>query len=263
MAVRKLLINCGEILPSVCCGVYNQSMKLARRYDWRVTTARAREIQTELAQEVSRAGKVAGPGLIAGVDVSVNRFARAGSAAVVVLRYPAMEIVETALTAEPIEFPYVPGLLTFREAPLILAAFEKLAVTPDLVMVDGQGIAHPRRIGLASHLGLCLGIPAIGCAKSRLIGQYEEPGSGAGSCSELKDNGEVIGAVVRTRSDVKPVYVSIGHLIDLSSAVQCVLACCRGYRLPEPTRRAHMAAGGNLDMRNNRVNLAEIPVKGL
>jgi deoxyribonuclease V len=147
------------------------------------------------------------------------------------------------LVTERVEFPYVPGLLTFREAPLILAAFEKLTVTPDLVMVDGQGIAHPRRIGLAAHLGLCLGIPAIGCAKSRLIGEYAEPENESGSYTELSDKGEVIGAVVRTKAGVKPVYVSIGHMIDLPSAIDRVLDCCRGYRLPEPTRLAHIAAG--------------------
>jgi deoxyribonuclease V len=218
-------------------------MEIARRHDWRVTTARAREIQLELAAEICRVGTVISPKLVAGVDVSVNRFAGTGTAAVVVLRYHDMEIVEIGLVTERVEFPYVPGLLTFREAPLILAAFEKLTVTPDLVMVDGQGIAHPRRIGLAAHLGLCLGIPAIGCAKSRLIGEYAEPENESGSYTELSDKGEVIGAVVRTKAGVKPVYVSIGHMIDLPSAIDRVLDCCRGYRLPEPTRLAHIAAG--------------------
>jgi deoxyribonuclease V len=221
-------------------------MKIAGRYDWNVTTARAREIQLELTPRISRIGKVIKPGLIAGVDVSVNRFAKTGAAAVVVLCYPDMKVVETGLAEDSVKFPYVPGLLTFREAPLVLAAFEKLAVTPDLVMVDGQGIAHPRRIGLAAHLGLCIGIPTIGCAKSRYIGEHEILGNEAGSYTELKDNDEVIGAVVRTKTGVKPVYISIGHMIDLPSAVKWTLACCRGYRLPEPTRLAHMAAGGNL-----------------
>jgi deoxyribonuclease V len=238
--------NVNKILPIVCCCVYNQVVEIARQCDWRVTPARAREIQLELAGEISRIGTVISPKLIAGVDVSVNRFAKTGTAAVVVMRFPDMEVMETGLVTELVEFPYVPGLLTFREAPLILAAFEKLTVTPDLVMVDGQGIAHPRRIGLASHLGLCLGMPTIGCAKSRLIGEYAEPANEAGSYTELRDNGEVIGAAVRTRAGVKPVYVSIGHMIDLPSAVRLVLGCCRGYRLPEPTRLAHMAAGGNL-----------------
>jgi deoxyribonuclease V len=199
--------------------------------------------------EISRVGQAVDIKLVAGVDISVNRFAKTGTAAVVVLRYPELEIVEISTVTERVEFPYVPGLLTFREAPLSLAAFEKLAVTPDLVIVDGQGIAHPRRIGLASHLGLCLGLPTIGCAKSRLTGEYEEPGNKAGSYAELTDSGEVIGAALRTRAGVKPVYVSIGHMIDLPSAIKRVLACCRGYRLPEPTRLAHMAAGGNLKVK--------------
>jgi deoxyribonuclease V len=226
-------------------------VEIARRHDWGVTTARAREIQTELAAEISRVGKVTDPAFIAGADISVNRWAKTGTAAVVVLRYPGMEIAETVSVTERVDFPYVPGLLTFREAPLYLAAFEKLSITPDVLMVDGQGIAHPRRIGLASHLGLCLGIPTIGCAKSRLIGEYEEPAEEAGSCTELRDNGEVIGTVVRTRTGVKPVYISVGHMIDLPAAVRLALDCCRGYRLPEPTRLAHQAAGGNANQISN------------
>lgn len=224
-------------------------MKTAVRHGWRVSPAEAREIQDELAPQVKREGKISTPRFIAGVDISVNRWARTGTAAVVILGYPQMEVVTTTLVTDEITFPYVPGLLSFREAPLILAAFAKLTLAPDLVMVDGQGIAHPRRIGLASHLGLCLGLPAIGCAKSRLIGEHETLGNEAGSFTELTDNGEVIGAVVRTKTGVKPVYVSIGHLIDLPLAVKWTLACCRDYRLPEPTRRAHLVAGGNLNQR--------------
>jgi deoxyribonuclease V len=237
-------------LPFLILCVYNQVMKIAGRYDWNVTTARAREMQLELAPRISRIGKVTSPELIAGVDVSINRFAKTGAAAVVVLRYPDMEIVETGLAEDSVKFPYVPGLLTFREAPLVLAAFEKLKVTPNLVIVDGQGIAHPRRIGLAAHLGLCIGLPTIGCAKSRYIGEHEIPGDEAGNSAELRDGDEVIGAVVRTKAGVKPVYISIGHMIDLPSAVRWTLACCRGYRLPEPTRLAHMAAG-----RQGKLNL--------
>ena len=246
-----LLADCDLLLLPFC--FYNQFMQIAFQHDWRVTTARAREVQLELAAHISRVGVVNSPKLVAGVDVSVNRFARTGAAAVVVLRYPEMDMVETGLVAAQVEFPYVPGLLTFREAPLILAAFEKLNITPDLVLVDGQGIAHPRRIGLAAHIGLCLGLPTIGCAKSRLIGEYQEPANEAGSFSELRDNGEVIGAVVRTRSGVKPVFLSIGHMIDLPSAVKWTLACCRGYRLPEPTRRAHMAAGIQIKNQNLKI----------
>lgn len=235
-------------LLTVSCCVYNQFMEIARRHGWQVTIAQAKEIQLALAAEVLRTGDIQSPRLIAGVDISVNRWAKTGTAAVVVLRYPEMDIVETALVTKNVEFPYVPGLLSLREAPLILAACEKLAVAPDLVIVDGQGIAHPRRLGLASHLGLWLGVPTIGCAKSRLTGKHAVPDLAMGSNAELWDNGEVIGAVVRTCAGVKPVYVSIGHLIDLPSAIKWVLNCCRGYRLPEPTRLAHMAAGGNLQV---------------
>jgi deoxyribonuclease V len=221
-------------------------MRTVRRHDWRVSTSEARGIQMDLAGEVTRTGGITKPRLIAGVDISVNRWAKTGTAAVVVLSYPGLEPVEVKVVTDSLNFPYVPGLLSFREAPLILAACEKLTVTPDLLMVDGQGIAHPRRMGLASHLGLCLDIPTIGCAKSRLCGSHDEPGNERSSYAELLGNGEVIGAVVRTRTGVKPVYVSIGHKIDLPTAIHFVLECCRGYRLPEPTRLAHQAAGGNL-----------------
>jgi deoxyribonuclease V len=222
-------------------------MKITQRHSWQVTTAEARAIQAELASKVSRNSTVTAPRHIAGVDISVNRFSKTGTGAVVVLTYPELQVVEVQVVTGRVLFPYVPGLLSFREAPLLLAAFKKLKLTPDIVMVDGQGIAHPRRCGIASHLGLVLGIPTIGCAKSRLCGEHETPGIKSGSYTELKDNGEVIGAVLRTRENVKPLYISIGHLIDLSAAIKWVLACCRGYRLPEPTRLAHQAAGGNLN----------------
>ena len=221
-------------------------MEVIRQHEWRVSTSEAREIQAELAGQVSRAGDVNNLRLIAGVDISVNRWAKTGTGAVVVLSYPELEPVEIKVVTDHIEFPYVPGLLSFREAPLILAACKELTVTPDLVMVDGQGIAHPRRIGLASHLGLFLDVPTIGCAKSRLCGRHDEPGNEAGSYAELLDGDEVIGVVLRTREGVKPVYVSVGHKVDLPAAIRWTLACCRGYRLPEPTRLAHQAAGGNL-----------------
>jgi deoxyribonuclease V len=234
--------------------IYNHHMEIAENPGWRVTTARAREIQLELAARVSREGKAAGLRHVAGVDISVNRWAKTGTGAVVVLSYPELELVEAEVVTDRLEFPYVPGLLTFREAPLILAACAKLRTRPDIVIVDGQGIAHPRRIGLASHLGLLLGIPTIGCAKSRLIGEYREPDAAAGSFTELLDNGEVIGAVLRTRTGVKPVFVSVGHKLSLPEAVRQVLGCCRGYRLPEPTRLAHQAAGGHLGKTKNQIS---------
>jgi deoxyribonuclease V len=221
-------------------------MKIVQRHDWRVSPAQAMKIQVELAARVSIVGAITTPRYIAGVDISVNKWAKTGIGAVVVLSYPGLELMETNVVTDRIEFPYIPGLLSFRESPLILAACEKLTVAPDIIMVDGQGIAHPRRMGLASHLGLCLDVPTIGCAKSRLCGNCTEPGNEAGDYSELWDKGEVIGAALRTRTGVNPVYVSIGHMIDLPSAMHWVLACCRGYRIPEPTRLAHQAAGGNL-----------------
>jgi len=165
---------------------------------------------------------------------------------VVVLRCPGLEVVEVRVVRGEVSFPYVPGLLSFREAPLILRACEGLRTTPDLILVDGQGIAHPRRLGLASHLGVLLGVATVGCAKSRLCGSHDTPGDERGSCAELVDGGETIGMVVRTRPGTKPVYVSVGHGIDLQTAVRRVLECCRGYRLPEPVRMAHRAAGGRL-----------------
>jgi deoxyribonuclease V len=220
-------------------------MEIVPYHDWQVTTTQAIEIQKKLAGQVSHHGDVR-PRYIAGVDVSVNRWAKTGTGAVVVLDYPGLNVVEIRIVTNSIPFPYVPGLLSFREIPLLLPAFEKLTIKPDLCIVDGQGIAHPRRFGLAAHLGLYLNIPTIGCAKSRLCGRHEEPVSEAGSITELRDRQEIIGMVVRTRTNVKPVYVSIGHKIDLDAAVCWVLNCCRGYRLPEPTRLAHQAAGGSL-----------------
>jgi deoxyribonuclease V len=157
-----------------------------------------------------------------------------------------MEIVEVAAYEAELAFPYIPGLLSFREAPLIIELFGRLSHPPGLLIVDGQGVAHPRRIGLASHLGLWLDIPTIGCAKSRLCGEHAELGDNAGSAADLSHHGEVIGRVLRSRKGSKPLYISAGHKICLENAVWWVNACLRGYRLPEPTRLAHLAAGGNL-----------------
>lgn len=221
-------------------------MKVVRLHGWGVSTGQAREIQMQLASQVSRLGEVSNPRLIAGVDISINKGAETGTGAVVVLNYHGLELVETRVVTDRVEFPYIPGFLSFREAPLILAACERLTVTPDLIMVDGQGIAHPRRMGLASHLGLLLNTPTIGCAKSRLCGSHKELGAEAGSYAELLDGNEIIGAALRTKAGLNPVYVSIGHKVDLPTSIHWVLACCRGYRLPEPARMAHLAAGGSL-----------------
>lgn len=221
-------------------------MKTHHLHGWQVSVSQAFDIQRKLAARVSLISEINEPRLIAGVDISVSRGQSMATGAVVVMDYPALELVEMKTVSGKLDFPYIPGLLSFRESPLALAAFEKLAATPDLILVDGQGLAHPRRLGLASHLGLLLDTPTIGCAKSRLCGSYEEPDVAPGSCTDLVDNGEVIGAVLRTKTAINPLYVSIGHKVDLETAIGWVLACCRGYRIPEPLRLAHLAAGGNL-----------------
>jgi len=206
------------------------------------------DLQRRLADRVLLIDEVGTPRFIAGVDISVSRASGMATAAVVVLSYPELRVVETEVVRGWLDFPYVPGLLSFRESPLTLAAFEKLSIAPDLVLVDGQGIAHPRRFGLASHLGLLLDRPTIGCAKSRLCGRNLMPGDEPGSYAEVIDDDETIGAALRTKLGVKPLYVSAGHRVDLKAAIHWVLECCRGYRLPEPTRLAHLAAGDGLRM---------------
>jgi deoxyribonuclease V len=223
-----------------------QYVRAQALHGWDVTIAQAREIQVGLAKRVVTDSEVVGARLIAGIDISAPDAQGKARGAVVVLRYPEFNTVEVKAIQGKITFPYVPGLLSFRESPLILAACEKLGNIPDLVLIDGQGIAHPRRFGLASHVGLLLDLPTIGCAKSLLCGQHQPLGEEAGSHAELFDNGELVGAALRTKSGVKPVYVSVGHRISLASALQWVTKCCRGYRLPEPTRLAHLAAGGML-----------------
>ena len=206
-------------------------------------------LQERLRGLVATNGKVQRPCLVAGVDVSYDfvptRFSRGGKAseflyaAVVVLELPSLRLVESSSVASKAEFPYVPGLLSFREIPPLLDAFRKLRTTPDVVIADGQGVAHPRRCGLASHLGLVLDLPTVGCAKSLLVGEYREPGQRRGNASNLRDGGGIIGRVVRTRDGVAPVFVSVGHKISLDDAVALVLKCAPRFRLPETTRQAH------------------------
>jgi deoxyribonuclease V len=221
-------------------------VKVASLHSWGVGIAEAKDIQRSLAGRVSRSGELGSPRFIAGVDISVKKEVGQATGAVVILEYPELRVVEVKVIGGRLDFPYIPGLLSFREAPLILAVCQELTLAPDLILVDGQGIAHPRRMGLASHLGLFLGMPTIGCAKSLLCGRHEVPGDEPGSYAEIRDGGEIIGAALRTKPGVKPVYVSIGHKLSLESAIYWVLKCCRGYRLPEPARLAHLAAGGNL-----------------
>jgi deoxyribonuclease V len=179
--------------------------------------------------------------------MAINENNGMAHAAVILLTFPELEIVERHIYEEPIRMPYIPGLLSFREAPCVLGAFRKLRQRPDLVMVDGMGIAHPRRIGIASHLGLWLNIPTIGCGKSLLTGKYDKAALGeeAGSWVPLIDKKEVIGAVVRTRTRVNPMFISPGHLISVQTSIDYVLKCGRGYRLPEPTRLADKLSKDN------------------
>jgi deoxyribonuclease V len=221
-------------------------VKVEILHSWHVSTTEALDIQWKLARQVSRSNQVTTPRFIAGVDISATNAQGVATGAVVVLEYPELRLIETQVAQGRLSFPYVPGLLSFRESPLTLAACEKLTITPDLILVDGQGIAHPRRLGLASHLGLLLNTPTIGCAKSLLCGRHEEPAIAFGSYSEVMDRGETIGAALRTKARMKPIYVSIGHKVDLEAAIYWVMNCCCGYRVPEPTRLAHLAAGGNL-----------------
>ncbi len=207
------------------------------RHSWNLEPKQAVALQNSLAGELVLRPMSRAVGAIAGIDISVK--GDRAHAAVVVLSYPSLEEIERRTAIAEVTYPYIPGLLTFREAPVALQALAELSTWPDLFMFDGQGYAHPRRLGLASHLGLVLDTPAIGCAKSRLCGTYEAPALERGSWSPLIDDEQVIGAVVRTRTAVSPVYVSAGHLTDLQQAIQFVLNTCRGYRLPEPTRQAH------------------------
>ncbi len=217
-------------------------MKARRLHGWNLTPREAAALQTRLRDRVVRSGQLADVRHVAGVDVGFEQDGTVTRAAIAVLAFPGLELVDKAVVRRPTRFPYVPGLLSFREAPAVLAAFERLRVAPDLILYDGQGIAHPRRFGIASHVGLLLDTPSIGVAKTRLIGAHRAPPDRRGGWAPLVDAGETIGAVLRTRAGVKPVYVSIGHRLSLATAVRWTMACVTRYRLPETTRWAHRLA---------------------
>jgi deoxyribonuclease V len=216
-------------------------------HEWNLEPAAAIALQHELAQRIVLEDRLGEVHFVAGVDMAINENNGMAHAAVILLTFPELEIVERHIYEEPIRMPYIPGLLSFREAPCVLGAFHKLRQQPDLVMVDGMGIAHPRRIGIASHLGLWLNIPTIGCGKSLLTGKYDKAALGeeAGSWVPLIDKKEVIGGVVRTRTRVNPMFISPGHLISVQTSIDYVLKCGRGYRLPEPTRLADKLSKDN------------------
>jgi deoxyribonuclease V len=220
-------------------------------HSWDLTPEEAVRVQTDLRQRLVLTWDNRPVATIGGVDVSIKADpstelgAGSARAAIVVISYPELKPVEAAVADAPLVFPYIPGLLSFREGPAVLLAWSKLQNKPDLLMFDGQGIAHPRGIGIASQMGLWLERPTIGVAKSRLYGRHAEVGPQRGDRTDLLDkNGNIIGTVLRTREKTNLLYISPGHLIDVKHATQFVLECCTGYRLPEPTRWAHKAAGG-------------------
>lgn len=210
-----------------------------QQHPWQVSPAYARLIQDEFADEVERCDRVGILRHIAGVDIGFEDDGRTTRAALVILSFPELQLVEHVIARRPTRFPYVPGLLSFREIPALLQALDQAATAPDLILCDGQGIAHPRRFGLACHLGVLTDRPTIGVAKQRLIGHYREPPQRRGAWTALQDKGETVGAALRTRADAQPVFVSIGHRVSLPTAVKLVMACTTRYRLPETTRYAH------------------------
>lgn len=218
-------------------------MNIPHLHDWNVTPDEAITLQKRLAAQVifDRPIDISSVKYVAGVDVSVKE--KTSHAAVVVVTFPELAPVETVTASQPTPFPYIPGLLSFREGPVLEEAFGKLETEPDVFIFDGMGRAHPRRIGIATHMGLWLNKPTIGCGKTLLIGKYVEPGSEKGAFTDLIDKGERIGVTLRTREATKPVFISAGHLADLSTSIEMVMRCAPKYRLPEPIRLAHNAAG--------------------
>lgn len=211
-------------------------------HEWSLTPQEAVEVQKGLRNQVELIPLPQPPRSIGGCDVSMNMFAKDGFAGFVTLSFPDLTLIDKVAVKSAIHFPYIPGLLSFREIPLLMKAWEKLATKPDVLVVDGVGIAHPRRLGIASHLGLILNVPTIGCAKSVLTGRYDEPENVLGTFSYLRDSKttEIIGAALRTKLNVKPVFISPGHRITLSESLELIRASIRKHRLPEPTRRAHL-----------------------
>jgi deoxyribonuclease V len=215
-------------------------MDFPQLHNWSMTYREAAELQRDLAKRVVLRDCLPRPvRLVAGVDVSYEKHGDLFHAGVIVLSLPDFRVIEEATASGRVVFPYIPGLLSFRELPIILDAFRSLCAIPDAILVDGQGIAHPRGLGIASHLGLWLNLPTVGCAKSRLCGEHPEPGCKRGEMVPLLVNGRQAGVVLTTRDGVKPLYISPGHLMDVAAAARLTLSCGARYRMPEPTRLAH------------------------
>lgn len=217
-------------------------LQLHHEHSWDLSPAQARETQQRLSRRVETTDRLGKIGTVAGVDVGFDTKNRLTRAAVVVLDFPTLEVREQALVTRPTRFPYVPGLLSFREAPAILAALAELRRLPDVLLCDGQGVAHPRRFGIACHLGVLTDLPSIGVAKKRLIGSRDEPSDSRGDWVSLVHKGETLGAVLRSRAGVKPIYISCGHRVSLETAVSLVMKCTARFRLPETTRQADRLA---------------------
>ena len=217
-------------------------MKISQRHAWPLTVEEAIAIQEQLRGEIITSDHLEPVQYVAGVDMGFEAAGTISRAAVAVLSFPSLQLQETAIARRPTSFPYVPGFLSFREIPAVLDALEKITTIPDLILCDGQGIAHPRKFGIACHLGLLVDIPTIGVAKSLLIGKHEEVPDQRGSWQPLINRGETIGAVLRTRIGTKPLYISSGHRVSLPTAIEYVLRCAPKYRLPETTRIADKLA---------------------
>jgi len=218
-------------------------MKTRKLHEWDLSCKEAIEIQHRLASQVRFIAMKKKPKIIAGLDCAFSKDGKRIFASAVVIDLSDFSVIETTTATRKVDFPYIPGFLSFREAPACIDAIEKLKTTPDVFIVDGQGFAHPRRFGIACHIGVLVDKPTVGCAKSRLIGTFDEPGRLKGNYSQLLDEKEPIGAVLRTRTDVKPVYVSVGHRCMLEDAISIILECTTRYRLPEPSRLAHQLVG--------------------
>ncbi|MCK5011449.1 MAG: deoxyribonuclease V, partial [Deltaproteobacteria bacterium] len=213
-------------------------MEYQNLHSWDVTPKEAIKIQTDLRKRIVRRDTFDEIRVVAGADVSFDKKKNEGYGGVITYSFPELNEIERKGARKKLTFPYIPGLLTFREAPVLLEAFASLKIEPDLILFDGQGLAHFRRMGLATHMGILLNKPTIGCAKSRLIGTFEEPGEDVGCYSTLLDSGETVGTVLRTRKRVHPIFVSQGNMISLETSIEIVLKCVDGYRIPKPTREA-------------------------
>ncbi len=236
--------------------IYNGRMEIPQNLSWTLSPQEAAEQQRSLALQVIEHNEFGPIRQVAGVDVGFEEDNKVSRAAAVVLAYPQLVPIESAIARRPVTFPYIPGLLAYREVPVVLDALAQLKSEPDIIIVDGHGRAHPRRFGIACHLGVILNRTSIGCAKSILVGRAELPENRVGAWTPLVDRGHVIGAAVRTRVDVSPIYVSIGNKIDLASAIDIVFKCTTKYRVPETTRYAHkVASGEDLSIEGNQPSL--------